>query len=431
MTSTQRSTSDPATQSLQRSLEQLQGQLSQIPAIHALSEQVETIAAELQATVIAEIPAFSQSRNPAVLALMAEHAEAHVRCITSMLIDTGMSDLTFVREHGMQRAEQHFPLEATLHAYRCGHKVVSRWIRKIVLAHANDQIDSQQLTAAIADFALEYTDTISRLFTNAYLEQFQLLAHVVGDRRSYLLNQLIKGYDESDGRITNLLRNEGYLSGRLVFCVALIRTLDSDELLNPNRARRLVQAVETGYRRSSVRRLIDIHDNRIVVIFSDIHRKSGWTAASTELASRVSSQLEALGATIESSDAALLRLDRALPQPVTVNMGSSELVNVGEPVFIIGAPYGIGHTFSIGHLSGKMSRSLIAGGAPLKLLQTDAAINPGNSGGPMFNQRGEAIGIVSFKLNNRSGFDGIGFATSVETAHDALINISGFWAGFE
>ena len=298
MKSTQRSTSDPTTQSLQRSLEQLLGQLSKIPAIHALTEQAETIGAELQATVIAEIPAFSESRNPAVLALMAEHAEAHVQCITSMLIDTGMTDLTFVREHGMQRAEQHFPLEATLHAYRCGHKVISRWIRKIILAHANDQIDSQQLTAAIADFALEYTDTISRLFTNAYLEQFQLLVDVAGDRRSYLLSQLIEGYDESDGRITNLLRDEGYLSGRLVFCVALIRTLDSAELLNPHRARRLVQAVEAGYRRSSVRRLIDIHDNRIVVIFSDIHRKSGWTAASTELASRVSSQLEALGTTI-------------------------------------------------------------------------------------------------------------------------------------
>ena len=136
-------------------------------------------------------------------------------------------------------------------------------------------------------------------------------------------------------------------------------------------------------------------------------------------------------ATIESSDAALLRLDRAHPQPVTVTMGSSELVNVGEPVFVIGAPYGIGHTLSVGHLSGKMTRSLIAGGAPVKLLQTDTAINPGNSGGPMFNQRGEAIGIVSFILNNSSGFNGIGFATSVETAHDALINSSGFWAGFE
>ncbi|NND92152.1 MAG: trypsin-like serine protease [Granulosicoccus sp.] len=136
-------------------------------------------------------------------------------------------------------------------------------------------------------------------------------------------------------------------------------------------------------------------------------------------------------ASIESTDAALLRLDKAHPNPVTVTMGSSESVTVGEPVFVIGAPYGIGHTLSVGHLSGKLSRSLIAGGAPVKLLQTDSAINPGNSGGPMFNQHGEAIGIVSFILSNSGGFNGIGFATSVETAHDALFNSSGFWAGFE
>ena len=81
--------------------------------------------------------------------------------------------------------------------------------------------------------------------------------------------------------------------------------------------------------------------------------------------------------------------------------------------------------------AGKMSRSLIAGGSPVKLLQTDSAINPGNSGEPMFNQQGEAIGIVSFILSKSGGFNGIGFATSVDTAHDALINSSGFWAGFE
>ena len=205
--STQSSTNDPTTQSLQRSLEHLQGQISQIPAIHALTEQAEAIGAELQASVIAEIPAFSESRNPAVLALMAEHAEAHVQCITSMLIDTGMTDLTFVREHGMQRAEQHFPLKATLHAYRCGHKVLLRW---------NIPIPS------------------------------------------------------ADCLPTPIWNNSS--------CLQTWR--------------------ETGYRRSSVRRLIDIHDNRIVVIFSDIHRKSGWTAASKELASRVSNQLEALGTTI-------------------------------------------------------------------------------------------------------------------------------------
>ncbi|NND92151.1 MAG: helix-turn-helix domain-containing protein [Granulosicoccus sp.] len=229
---------------------------------------------------------------------MAEHSDAHIQAVARMLASDGTINLAFVREHGQLRAEQHFPLEATLHAYRCGHKVISHWIRETILTHATDTENSQQLTAAVADFVLEYTDTVSRLFTSAYLEQFQLMADVAGDKRSYLLSQLIEGYDESDGRITNLLRDEGYLSGRLVFCVALIRTLDPAELLNPHRARRLVQAVEQGYQRSGVRRLIHIRDSRIIIIFSDVHRKSGWTAASTELASRVSVHLETLGTTI-------------------------------------------------------------------------------------------------------------------------------------
>ncbi len=134
---------------------------------------------------------------------------------------------------------------------------------------------------------------------------------------------------------------------------------------------------------------------------------------------------------IASSDAALLRMNKPHPNPKLMRLGSDLDVNIGEPVFVIGAPFGIEHTLSVGHLSGKSTRSLMAGGSPVRLLQTDTAINPGNSGGPMFNQHGEVIGIVSFILTRSGGNNGIGFATSMETAHDALLNSSGFWAGFE
>ena len=73
----------------------------------------------------------------------------------------------------------------------------------------------------------------------------------------------------------------------------------------------------------------------------------------------------------------------------------------------------------------------MAGGAPIEFLQTDTAINTGNSGGPMFNAQGEVIGIVSFILTKSGGFDGIGFATSINTANEALLSSSGILAGFE
>ncbi|MFT4730580.1 MAG: serine protease Do [Granulosicoccus sp.] len=134
---------------------------------------------------------------------------------------------------------------------------------------------------------------------------------------------------------------------------------------------------------------------------------------------------------IASSDVALLKLTRAHPAPVVATLGNSDKTRIGEPVFIIGSPFAISQTLSIGHLSGRMERGLMAGGTPIEFLQTDTAINSGNSGAPMFNSSGEVIGIVSFILSKGGGFDGIGFTTSSNTAEEALLNSSGLLAGFE
>ncbi len=134
---------------------------------------------------------------------------------------------------------------------------------------------------------------------------------------------------------------------------------------------------------------------------------------------------------IENSDVALLKLAKAPTNAKEAILADSDKTKIGEPVFIIGAPFGISQTLSIGHLSGRMQRGLMAGGTPIEFLQTDTAINTGNSGGPMFNQYGEVIGIVSFILSKSGGFDGIGFASSINTAKQALFNSSGLLAGFE
>lgn len=134
---------------------------------------------------------------------------------------------------------------------------------------------------------------------------------------------------------------------------------------------------------------------------------------------------------LQSSDIALLKLDRSHPEPNVAVLADSDSTRIGSPVFIIGAPFGISQTLSIGHLSGRMDRGLMAGGTPIEFLQTDTAINTGNSGGPMYNTAGEVIGIVSFILSKSGGFDGIGFATSSNTAKQALLSSSGVLAGFE
>ncbi|OED42799.1 hypothetical protein AB833_05560 [Chromatiales bacterium (ex Bugula neritina AB1)] len=134
---------------------------------------------------------------------------------------------------------------------------------------------------------------------------------------------------------------------------------------------------------------------------------------------------------LKDSDVALLQLERPHPSPRIATLADSEQTRIGSQVFIIGSPFGISQTLSVGHLSGRMNRGLMAGGAPIEFLQTDTAINTGNSGGPMFNTRGEVIGIVSFILSKSGGFDGIGFATAINSAKEALLTSSGVLAGFE
>jgi len=64
-------------------------------------------------------------------------------------------------------------------------------------------------------------------------------------------------------------------------------------------------------------------------------------------------------------------------------------------------------------------------------IQTDASINQGNSGGPMFNMKGELIGIVSFILSQSGGFEGLGFAVDINTAKKTLFDVNSFWTGFD
>ena len=130
-------------------------------------------------------------------------------------------------------------------------------------------------------------------------------------------------------------------------------------------------------------------------------------------------------------DVALLRLDEpASTRPVPI--GDSDDVMVGDQVLVVGAPLGESHTLTVGHVSGRRTRrGLHFGGKDVDFIQTDAAINPGNSGGPMFNMRGEVIGIVSHILTVSGGSMGLGYAVSANQARASLLEGRGVWTGLE
>ena len=118
-----------------------------------------------------------------------------------------------------------------------------------------------------------------------------------------------------------------------------------------------------------------------------------------------------------TNDLALLRID--LPPGSTVApLGDSDQVQVGDDVIAIGNPFGLEQTVTQGIVSA-LQRDWRPD-APQGLIQTDAPINPGNSGGPLFNARGEVIGITSMIASPVPGSVGIGFAVPSNTAKQLL-----------
>lgn len=130
----------------------------------------------------------------------------------------------------------------------------------------------------------------------------------------------------------------------------------------------------------------------------------------------------------EYVDIAILSVDKKYVTKVA-SLGNSSNINLGDPVFTVGAPLGakFSGTITKGIISGKnriidVSLSGINNDWLMKVIQTDAAINPGNSGGPLVNLLGEVIGINSIKLDEK-GIEGMGFALPIEDVLDYVTSL--------
>jgi S1-C subfamily serine protease/membrane protein YqaA with SNARE-associated domain len=132
------------------------------------------------------------------------------------------------------------------------------------------------------------------------------------------------------------------------------------------------------------------------------------------------------------ADVALLRAETVPAGAVAAALADSDTARIGDRVFIIGAPYGVSHTLTVGHLSGRHRPGhMTAGLGHAEFLQTDAAINKGNSGGPMFNMAGEVLGIVSHFISQSGGFEGLGFAAAANVARELVLERGAPWHGID
>lgn len=150
-------------------------------------------------------------------------------------------------------------------------------------------------------------------------------------------------------------------------------------------------------------------------ILTNYHVVAKADTITVQMRDRRELEAEVVG-TDQQSDLALLKVDaNDLP---TLDIGSSEALQVGEWVVAIGAPFGFENTITAGIVSAK-GRSL-PNENYVPFIQTDAAVNPGNSGGPLFNMDGEVIGVNSQIVSRSGGFNGLSFAVPIDMAMNVV-----------
>jgi len=155
------------------------------------------------------------------------------------------------------------------------------------------------------------------------------------------------------------------------------------------------------------------------IVLTNAHVVDGADTVTVALTDKREFTAKVLG-TDKTTDIAVLKIDaKSLP---FVTIGDPATMRVGEWVVAIGAPFGLDNTVTAGIVSAK-GRSL-PGDAAVPFIQTDAAVNPGNSGGPLFNLKGEVVGINSQIFSRSGGFQGLAFAIPIDVAMDVKDQIA-------
>ncbi|MBS0365885.1 MAG: DegQ family serine endoprotease [Proteobacteria bacterium] len=147
------------------------------------------------------------------------------------------------------------------------------------------------------------------------------------------------------------------------------------------------------------------------VIMTNAHVVNGASEVTVRMTDRREYTAKVIGVDTRS-DIAVIRIQaKDLP---TVKLGDSRNLKVGEWVLAIGAPFGFENSATAGIVSAKGRTLPDSGYVPF--IQTDVPINPGNSGGPLFNMRGEVIGINSQIYSRSGGYMGVSFAIPIDVA---------------
>ena len=202
--------------------------------------------------------------------------------------------------------------------------------------------------------------------------------------------------------------------------VVTVRTKRVDVAPRPGQVMSIVDGVGSG--------VLISNDGKVLTA---AHVVQTADAALVEFADGQDSIARVIASDIRS-DVALLQLQQPPKGISAASLGDSDKVEVGDQIFVIGAPYGISQTLTAGHVSGRRQVDKEGETLPyIELLQTDAAVNGGNSGSPMFDMNGQVVGIVSTIMSQSGGSEGLAFATASNTAKRFLLDRKPFWSGID
>jgi Trypsin-like serine proteases, typically periplasmic, contain C-terminal PDZ domain len=181
----------------------------------------------------------------------------------------------------------------------------------------------------------------------------------------------------------------------------------ADEPIVPDRPTDIGSALERHPIRKLASGLIVSSDGHIL---TSAHGVSG----ARELTVRLADGREFVGRLLGSddvSDVALVKIEaQRLPE---ASLGNPDEVGVGDWVSAIGSPFGLDASVTAGIVSAKR---LLPGTGGISFIQTDVAVNPGSSGSPLFNLRGQVIGINSMVYTMSGGYQGVSFALPIDVA---------------
>jgi hypothetical protein len=290
-----------------------------VPAVAGrLATTADRVADSVYESVLDAAPAYAESGNPDVLPELKTHLHAHVAEVCRLLGGGLPGDFEFVRAHARRRAEQKFPLDAILQAYRVLHKSLSEWVRDAALEVADESAQLRRVVAAVTDFTIEYAGGVGTMLTSEYVYQTRRLAEADADRRSELLNMLLDGYDETAQAASRLLRRAGYLKQRQSYCVAMARSVDPREMESAARAQRMADSIADALATAPVRTIIGIRENHVFAVISATRRQSGWTAPRSTVAEMIYPELKKVG------PAALIGLSNDVPSTSHIPRATNE-----------------------------------------------------------------------------------------------------------